>query len=42
MRNMAFIYHSVGIAPDLAYEVERRPFYVTRDGLGKPNLDLFA
>jgi hypothetical protein len=38
----ATIYRAVGISPKLAYEVERRPFYVTRDGLGKPVLDLFA
>jgi hypothetical protein len=38
----ASIYHALGISPKLAYEVERRPFYVTRDGLGKPILDLFA
>ena len=24
----------------LSYEIEKRPFYVTRDGLGKPILDL--
>ena len=28
--------------PKLSYEIEKRPFYVTRDGLGKPILDLFA
>ena len=38
----ATIYHALGISPKLAYEVERRPFYVTRDGLGKPIEDLFA
>lgn len=38
----ASIYHSLGISPKLAYEVERRPFYVTRDGQGKLILDLFA
>lgn len=38
----ATIYHAVGIAPDLAYEIERRPFYVTRDGHGRPIPDLFA
>ncbi len=32
----ATIYHTVGISPRLAYEIEKRPFYVTRDGLGKP------
>jgi Protein of unknown function (DUF1501) len=32
----ATIYHTLGISPRLAYEIERRPFYVTRDGVGKP------
>ena len=31
----ATIFRTVGIAPTLAYEVEKRPFYVTRDGKGK-------
>ncbi len=38
----ATIYHALGISPRLAYETERRPFYVTRDGLGKPILELFG
>jgi hypothetical protein len=38
----ATIYTALGIPPDTAYEVERRPFYVTRDGKGKPVMDLFA
>jgi hypothetical protein len=38
----ASIFRAMGIAPDLAYEVEKRPFYVTRDALGKPIQDLFA
>jgi hypothetical protein len=38
----ASIYRAVGISPKLAYEVEKRPFYVTRDGEGKPVLDLFG
>ena len=32
----ATIYNAMGISPALSYEVERRPFYVTRDGKGKP------
>jgi hypothetical protein len=32
----ATIYKIMGIPADLAYEVEKRPFYVTRDGLGEP------
>jgi uncharacterized protein (DUF1501 family) len=38
----ASIYRAVGISPKLSYEIERRPFYTTRDGLGKPVLELFA
>ena len=38
----ATLYYALGIPPDLAYEVERRPFHVTRDGKGKPVLELFA
>ena len=38
----ASIYHALGISPRLAYEIEKRPFYVTRDGEGKPALDLFG
>jgi hypothetical protein len=38
----ATIYRAMGIAPDLAYEVERRPFHVTKDGKGKPVMELFV
>ena len=38
----ATIYAAMGLSPKLAYEVEKRPFYVTRDGLGKPIMELFA
>lgn len=38
----ATLYTALGISPQLAYEVEKRPFYVTRDGLGKPVKELFA
>jgi len=38
----ATIYHALGIAADTAYEVEKRPFYVTRDGKGKAVMPLFA
>lgn len=38
----ATIYRALGISPKLAYTVEERPFYVTRDGLGKPIDSLFA
>ena len=38
----ATIYHALGIPPDTSYIVERRPVYVTKDGIGKPVLDLFG
>jgi hypothetical protein len=38
----ATIFHALGIAPNHAFEIEKRPFYVTRDGLGKPIQSLFG
>ncbi|MBX3731400.1 MAG: DUF1501 domain-containing protein [Verrucomicrobiae bacterium] len=38
----ATIYRAMGISPKLAYEIEKRPFYVTRDGVGQPVAGLFA
>ena len=38
----ASIFRAMGISPRASYETEKRPFYVTRDGLGKPIMDLFA
>lgn len=38
----ATIYRSLGIPADLSYEVEKRPFYVTKDGKGKCVTELFA
>ena len=38
----ASIFRAVGISPRLSYEIEKRAFYVTRDGLGKPINDVFA
>ncbi|HEX5221277.1 MAG TPA: DUF1501 domain-containing protein [Verrucomicrobiae bacterium] len=38
----ASIFRAVGISPKLAYEIEKRPFYVTRDGEGEPINELFA
>jgi len=38
----ASIFRTVGISPKHAYEIEKRPFYVTRDGLGKPVNELFG
>jgi hypothetical protein len=36
------ILRATGIPPDLAYEIDKRPVYVTKDGKGKPVVDLFA
>lgn len=33
---------ALGIPPDHTYVVEKRPFFVTKDGKGKPVRDLFA
>jgi hypothetical protein len=38
----ATIYRAMGISPRLSYLVEKRPFYVTRDGVGAPIQALFA
>ncbi|HEY3914944.1 MAG TPA: DUF1501 domain-containing protein [Verrucomicrobiae bacterium] len=38
----ATIYRTLGIPPKLSYDIEKRPFYVTRDGVGKPITEIFA
>jgi hypothetical protein len=38
----ATIYQAVGISPKLSYEIEQRPFYVTKDGLGQPIKEVMA
>jgi hypothetical protein len=38
----ASMYHAMGIPPNAGEAVEKRPFYVTKDGKGKPALDLFS
>lgn len=38
----ATLYTAMGISPKLSYEIEKRPFYVTRDGIGKSIQSLFA
>ncbi|HSU53748.1 MAG TPA: DUF1501 domain-containing protein [Candidatus Dormibacteraeota bacterium] len=38
----ASIFRAVGIHPRRSYDIEKRPFYVTRDGEGKPIMDLFG
>lgn len=37
----ATIFTAMGISPRTRFDVERRPFYATVDGTGKPVLDLF-
>ena len=36
------IYHALGIPPETNAIIEKRPFYTTPDGLGKPEMELFA
>jgi len=38
----ATILRTLGIAPTLAYTIEERPFYVTRDGKGQAIQSLLA
>jgi hypothetical protein len=38
----ATIYTAMGISPRTAFDVEKRPFYVTEDGKGKPVMELFG
>ncbi len=38
----ATIYTAMGISPTTAYDIEKRPFFMTKDGLGKPVADIFA
>ena len=38
----ATIYQAMGVSPQYVATVEQRPFYVTKDGLGKPADALFA
>ncbi len=38
----ATIYTAMGISPGTGYEVEKRPFFATKDGHGKPVMDIFG
>lgn len=38
----ATIFTAMGISPRTAFDVERRPFYATEDGKGKPVMELFG
>jgi uncharacterized protein (DUF1501 family) len=38
----ATIFTAMGISPKTAFDIEQRPFYATKDGLGKPVMELFA
>ncbi|MCA9220040.1 MAG: DUF1501 domain-containing protein, partial [Planctomycetales bacterium] len=38
----ASVFTAMGISPQTVFEIEKRPFYATEDGLGKPALELFG
>ena len=38
----ATIFTALGISPQTAFDIEQRPFYITKDGTGKPLMDVFA
>lgn len=38
----ATVFTAMGISPKTVFEIERRPFYATEDGKGKPVMDIFA
>lgn len=38
----ATIFTAMGISPKTAYDVEKRPFFATKDGHGKAVMDIFA
>lgn len=38
----ATMYTAMGISPKTMFEIERRPFFVTKDGKGKAAMDIFA
>ncbi len=38
----ATIFTMMGISPRTSFEIEKRPFYATKDGLGKPVFELFV
>ncbi len=38
----ATIYTAMGISPQTAFEIEKRPFYATQDGKGQPVMELFG
>ncbi len=37
----ATIYHAMGIQPDVSFDIERRPFFITSNGKGRPIMPLF-
>lgn len=38
----ATIFHAMGISPKTSFDIEGRPFYVTKDGIGVPVTEIFA
>jgi hypothetical protein len=38
----ATIFQAMGISPKTSFDIEGRPFYATKDGTGKPAMEVFA
>lgn len=38
----ATIFQAMGISPKTSFDIEGRPFYATKDGIGKPAMDIFS
>ena len=38
----ATVFNAMGISPKTVYDIEKRPFYATEDGKGKPVTSLFG
>ncbi len=38
----ATMFHAMGLSAETAFDIEKRPFYATEDGKGKPVLELFG
>ena len=38
----ATIFQAMGISPKTSFDIEGRPFYATKDGIGKPAMEIFS
>ena len=38
----ATIFQAMGISPKTSFDIEGRPFYATKDGVGKPAMEIFS